>query len=481
MHVAALGNRHAQLTGGSGLPHPNLNIMIRVARVIISLGKKTPPKTPCIQSIGQRAQQIAISGFEKQASQHSMQPLKIISRITLAACFATTATTATSAAAKPLKAYILVGQSNMQGHAEKWVMPGMAADPATKPLHDKIVDDQGNFRVFDDVQVTAISGSMDEPVAKTGPLTLGFGGNLGGQLKAKGKHAMKFGPELGFGVTMREHLKEPFLIIKTAWGGKSLRKDLLSPSGAKLLGGEAVTGTHYKKMTDHVQNVLADPSKHFPGYDPKQGIEIAGFVWFQGFNDMVAGVDPLYQPTETRPAFAVYGDLLACFIRDVRKEFKTPDMPFVIGVIGTGGKPEEKNPFREAMAAPAALPEFKGTVTAVHTANYFDEKLGELDDRSWRWQRPAWDPENKYADLRTKLLPLQKELDETKNNQDQAERNARSAELNLKIKQITYTEEELQYIAMNRCNKGYHYLGSAKILGRIGEAFAKAMIEMKRP
>jgi len=406
---------------------------------------------------------------------HSHKP---IPRLVLAACILATVA---NASAKPLKAYILVGQSNMQGHAEKWVMPGMAADPVSKPLYDKIMDADGNFRVIDDVQVTAISGNMDAPVAKTGPLTLGFGGNLGGQLNAKGKHAMKFGPELGFGVTMREHLKEPFLIIKTAWGGKSLRKDFLSPSGAELLGGEAVTGTHYKKMVDFVHTVLADPSKHFPGYDPKQGIEIAGFVWFQGFNDLVAGKDPLYQPTESRPAFAVYGDLLACFIRDVRKEFKTPDMPFVIGVIGTGGRPEEKNPFREAMAAPAALPEFKGNVTAVHTARYYDEKLGELVDRSWRWQRPAWDPENKYADLRAKLETLQKELNETKNIADQAERNAKSADLNRKIQEITYTKEEQEYLAMNKCNAGYHYLGSAKMLGRFGEAFANAMIEMQRP
>jgi alpha-galactosidase len=384
------------------------------------------------------------------------------------------------ASAKPLKAYILVGQSNMQGHAVKEVMAGMAADPISKPLYDKIMDEHGNFRVFEDVQVTAISGNMDSPVAKAGALTFGFGANLSSQANVTGKHAMKFGPELGFGVTMREHLKEPFLIIKAAWGGKSLRKDFLSPSGAQLLGGEATTGTHYQKMLDHVQNVLADPSKHFPGYDPQQGIEIAGFVWFQGFNDMVAEKEPIYQPTETRPAFAMYGDLLACFIRDVRKDFKTPDMPFVIGVIGTGGKPDQKHPFREAMAAPAAMPEFKGNVVAVHTAEYFDEKLGELDDRSWRWQRPAWDPENKYADLRAKLQPLQEQLNAAKKIEDQAERNTKTKEIQSKMQEITYTKEDLEYLKMNKSNQGYHYLGSAKMLARFGEAFAKAMITMEK-
>ena len=411
---------------------------------------------------------------------HSKRPRSCLSRFALAAALATTFVSGT-ASAKPIKAYILVGQSNMQGHAEKRVLPGMAADPTTKPLYDKLVDAEGNARVFEDVHVTAVSGSEDAPVAKAGPLTLGFGGNLTSQPNAKGKHAMKFGPELGFGATMREHTNEPILIIKAAWGGKNLRADFLSPSGAELLGGGAVTGAYYRKMTDFVHAVLADPGKHIAGYDPKQGIEIAGFVWFQGFNDLVAGKEPLYQPTETRPAFAIYGDLLACLIRDVRKEFNAPDMPFVIGVIGTGGNPDEKNPFREAMAAPAALPEFKGNVAAVHTAQYFDETLGELVDRAWRWQRPAWDPHNKYADLRAKLEPLQKELNETKKISDQAERNAKAEKLNRQIQEITYTQAELDYLAMNKCNQGFHYFGSAKMMARFGEAFAKAMLDLQRP
>ncbi|MEC8799267.1 MAG: hypothetical protein VXX55_00815, partial [Planctomycetota bacterium] len=36
--------------------------------------------------------------------------------------------------AKPLKVFILVGQSNMQGHAQIKTMEVMALDPATAPL-----------------------------------------------------------------------------------------------------------------------------------------------------------------------------------------------------------------------------------------------------------------------------------------------------------------------------------------------------------
>ena len=36
-----------------------------------------------------------------------------------------------------------------------------------------------------------------------------------------------------------------------------------------------------------------------------------------------------------------------------------------------------------------------------------------------------------------------------------------------------------RFIAKGRSNQGYHYLGSAKIYSRIGEALAKAIIEKK--
>ena len=40
-------------------------------------------------------------------------------------------------------------------------------------------------------------------------------------------------------------------------------------------------------MIEHVRKVLADIKRVVPEYDPKQGYELAGFVWFQGFNDYI--------------------------------------------------------------------------------------------------------------------------------------------------------------------------------------------------
>jgi hypothetical protein len=39
-------------------------------------------------------------------------------------------------------------------------------------------------------------------------------------------------------------------------------------------------------MMEHIKKVLADPKRICPAYNPDEGYEIAGFVWFQGWNDM---------------------------------------------------------------------------------------------------------------------------------------------------------------------------------------------------
>ena len=61
-------------------------------------------------------------------------------------------------------------------------------------------------------------------IAKTGPerrgkLTVGYGGS-----------PEKIGPEYGFGLSLEQKLNAPILLIKTAWGGKSLHYDFRPPS-----------------------------------------------------------------------------------------------------------------------------------------------------------------------------------------------------------------------------------------------------------
>ena len=77
-------------------------------------------------------------------------------------------------------------------------------------------------------------------------------------------------------------------------------------------------------MIEHVKKVLGDIKRVCPDYDPKQGYELAGFVWFQGWNDMV--------DRDTYPDRRQAGRLrrttpscMAHFIRDVRKDLRAPE------------------------------------------------------------------------------------------------------------------------------------------------------------
>ena len=169
-------------------------------------------------------------------------------------------------------------------------------------------------------------------------------------------------------------------------------------------------------MVEHVKKVLADPKRVCPEYDEKAGYELAGFVWLQGFNDLVDG------QTYPNGNYDEYSRLLSHFIRDVRKDLSAPKMPFVIGVLGVGGEKNEK--FRKAMAAPADMPEFKGNVVAVETAPFWDHdiaaaepKKGEYDnivgtahtlkadgtlDRERKWDKlleAAWQTSARGTDL----------------------------------------------------------------------------------
>lgn len=386
------------------------------------------------------------------------QTMKLRIRLTILATLALFLSLS-GAVAKPLKIYILAGQSNMQGKPSIHVLQnGLKDSRETQYLHDLLIGSNGEPRVFDQVHVAAVS---DGPTEKNGPLTVGFGNDL------TGKRGLKWGPELAFGATMFEIQREPILIIKTSWGGKSLNTDFLPPSGAALMNGKS-TGPYYKMMMEQIEKVLREPGRYHPSYRPEQGYELAGFVWFQGWNDMA---DKSLYPENKPGRYDLYSDLLAHLIRDVRSELKAPKMPFVIGVMGVGN-----DEFRAAMAAPAALPEFAGNVLTVNTRDYMDPKLEELVDRGWRWQRPKWDPENKYADLREKLQPLDRELKAAGEIKDRDARVRAQRELKERMERTMYTEEESEYLKNNKSSQGFHYNGSPKFFARVGEAFARALL-----
>ena len=381
-----------------------------------------------------------------------------------------------SSHAKPLKVYLLVGQSNMQGHAAVRTLGHLGMDPKTVPLLKAIQHADGSAKVHDQIWISS-TDTTEESGVKEGKLTVGYGA---------GGREPKIGPELSFGITMQQHVGEPILLIKTSWGGKSLNTDFRSPSAGPYQFNEQQidnfkkrnkdvaaerqvraerTGVYYRLMLEHIRKVLGDIKRVYPAYDSKAGYELAGFVWFQGWNDMV---DSGTYPTRGQPSgYASYSKNLAHFIRDVRKDLKAPKLPFVIGVMGVGGPiakygPDQKRyagihgEFRKAMAAPAKLPEFKGNVTAVFTENYWDGQLSELVDRRGK------------INAKRRELSMDQSL-------TRAQRDKAIAEFSAKL----FTREELKVLEVGVSNAAYHYLGSAKILGQIGKAFADALAEIE--
>lgn len=391
--------------------------------------------------------------------------------------------------AKPLKVFILAGQSNMEGHARIETFDYIGDDPATAPLLKKMRGGDGAPAVCDGAWISYLTGIGENNFVVSGKLTAGYG-SMGGNNQSK--PGEKIGPEFTFGLLMDAALEEPVLLIKTAWGGKSLHTDFRPPSAGPYqlssfqkenypkqeghgipkdleqwkLEKEKATGHYYRLMIAHVKKVLADVERVHPDLDASQGIEIGGFVWLQGFNDMVDG--HVYPDRNKPNRFDLYSELLAHFIRDVRKDLSAPRMPFVIGVMGVGGLKDQSpgmTAFREAMAAPAALPEFKGNVAAVQTAPFWSDELGAIDEKRGQIQQMRHFLNSKHKDHPNAdghMSPEQKE------------------EYLKEFEAKLITPAEAAIWKRGASNAGYHYLGCAKTFALMGKAFADATLELSK-
>ncbi len=391
----------------------------------------------------------------------------------------------------PLKVYILAGQSNMEGQAKVETFDYIGEDPNTAPMLKEMRGPDGKPRVCERVWISYLTGSPDKGTLGegTGKLTAGYGSRSNPT-----EDGGKIGPEFTFGIYASKAYDGPILVIKTAWGGKSLNTDFRPPSagpyefndaqleGLKKQGKDIAqakaakakaTGRYYKLMIDHVKKVLADPKRVVPDYDPKQGYEIAGFAWLQGWNDMVDGDT---YPDRGKPGvgYAKYGQWMADFIRDVRKDLGAPKMPFVIGVMGVGGPIDDNyNPrykvthenFRLAMAAPTKLPEFKGNVAAVRTELYWDKPLEAIEDKLGQVGNMG-----RQLKAKAKGTPNEDGKMTPKEQQEYLEE--------YRAKLITPKEEAMWKSGAS--NAGYHYLGCGKTMALIGKAFAEALLEMER-
>jgi hypothetical protein len=272
--------------------------------------------------------------------------------------------------AGPLKVFILAGQSNMEGQGR--VSEGNRATLEILVKKDRrgtykhLVDRDGDWVVRKDVWV--YYKRQERPVK--GGLTVGQGANSG-----------RFGPELQIGHVLGDRLQSRVLLIKTCWGGKSLAADFRPPSS----GGR--TGKYYHEMLSTAKDVLSNLDTHFPDYRG-QGYEIAGFLWWQGWNDACLGPG----------AVGEYTDNLANLIRDVRARWKVPNLPVVIATSGNGGDPPTiddgvflriHNDLVPAQRAVAELPQFKGTVAIAETWNFWRGPNESPADAGHHWNDNA--------------------------------------------------------------------------------------------
>ena len=195
-----------------------------------------------------------------------MKKLSLITQSLALSCFLHLVTLAND---NPLKVFILCGQSNMEGHAKISTFEALKMDPVTKPIYKQMVDSMGDPVTCEKVWISYFTGGRDNMGEGYGKLTAGYGSR-----RVPGEIGEKIGPEFTFGIYAQKALKESILIIKTAWGGKSLFKDFRPPSS------KGETGEYYTKMVEEIRAGLDDFSSN--------AYELGGFIWMQGWNDMVS-------------------------------------------------------------------------------------------------------------------------------------------------------------------------------------------------
>ncbi len=369
-------------------------------------------------------------------------------------------------AGKPLKVFIMAGQSNMQGKAKVSTIERLPMTEDGKQLYQDMMVKDGLPSAAKDVYGVYFSGD-DMTKGNASPLSVSQG-----PLPSYGEilsPSTTFGPDYTFSIYMQKHLNEPFLIIKTAWGGRDLLQQFRPPSAGpheneKDRHGNP-SGHYYNLIIKRVNEVLADPAKYHPGYKAADGYEIAGFVWFQGYNDLISDRYPSQSERSPRD-YSEYSRLMACFIRDVRKDLKAPKMPFVIGVVGFDGPIDDPKHnqfhFRKAQEAPASLPEFAGNVVAVRTENCWDMVLQKLNDKVKEASRKKALADNPELASKPRALEI-----------------VIGNEIKTMAPEVL-TPEELKIYQTGQSNAEFHYMGSAYIYGNIGKVMAEGMIKLEQ-
>jgi len=256
----------------------------------------------------------------------------------------------------PVRIYVMVGQSNMQG---KGSIEGEGPNSLRHLVQNDrnkefqfLVEKDGTWRERSDVWIHYDSG----------PGNIRYSGLKPGY----GAHGGVIGPELGFGHVMGDACKGQVLLIKACWGGKSLGHNFLPPSVGKYPTPVKPSdpGFYYHRILQIVNDVTENIETYFPDYHG-QGIEIAGLCFHQGWNDQYGGLDEKYEEN------------LAAFINDIRSVEHGLGVPGLPIVIATSGMIEKESLIKQGQLAigdTEKYPQSAGNVAVVDTDKPYGPK-----------------------------------------------------------------------------------------------------------
>lgn len=303
---------------------------------------------------------------------------------------------------KPVKVFILLGQSNMVGLGNIGGEKGETLEKAVKveKLYPYLVDTAGNW--------------IERPDVRNVQVMVGRGGNGMDLLhnewlkvgEGRGNGKGKMGIEFALGHEVGEFMDEPVMLLKSCIGNRSLGWDLLPPGSerytAEITDRQGKTTKKvfagYKERPDMWD---ADPDKGVATAPPATWVDKAGkpINWYAGkqYDDDIANAKKVladlrtYYPGATKYEVVGfffwqgekdagnaghagrYEQNLVRFIKTVRKEFDAPDAKFVLATLGEATK-GVGGPTETIMNAQLAVdgkagryPEFKGNVATVYT------------------------------------------------------------------------------------------------------------------
>lgn len=237
---------------------------------------------------------------------------------------------AAMAADDTLKVYLMVGQSNVEGHGYAYHLPQTGPTGWNIPTIEDLIDRPATLNALPDSVYTfadhfsadwlnnrndvwavkydsgtganqTVKNGTTEPVGgwDTGvqPLQPGFG--------APNQFGGTFGTELSMGQRLGDAMNSPVLLFKSSLGGTNITANWRPPSAGGTTGSNYTNTVNvFKAQLDALDADLGDDGL-LNSYNNATGYEVAGVVWLQGWND---------QGTPE----ATYRELLIDLIEDVR-------------------------------------------------------------------------------------------------------------------------------------------------------------------